>query len=600
VAPVHSEKFRYRPDRPLESCGSCHQEVARTFAASSHGKALAEKLKGAPDCLACHRHPLTRRTWSGDEASLKVAQEKVCLSCHRDDPDVKARMAPRAGFIAAYEKSVHGAALLAGNGSAANCVDCHGSHEMRHGMDPEARVSKTRIPATCARCHPGEAEKFAQSVHAAALRRGNLDAPACTDCHGEHDILLHSDPRSPVASKNVSEKVCSPCHSSLKLSEKYGIPSDRARTFADSFHGLAIRGGGTVEVANCASCHGAHDIKASDDPTSSVNRANLAVTCGRCHPGANWRFTVGPVHVSTDQARSPILYWIATLYVALIVVVVGGMFLHNLIDFIRKARHKLKVRRGESAEAPAGRALYLRMTPGERWQHGALMLSFTVLVVTGFMLRYPDAWWVHAIRRLSDHAFESRSRAHRIAAGVMILASAAHLGYLAFTRRGREFFRDMLPRRRDFSDVRANLLHNLGVSRRKALFGRFSYMEKMEYWALVWGTLVMAVTGLIMAFENFFISLLTKLGWDISRTVHFYEAWLATLAILVWHLYYVVFNPEVYPMNTAWLSGRLPESVMAEEHPLELQELRQKAAESGASETEGSKGEGGASAGTGS
>ena len=215
-----------------------------------------------------------------------------------------------------------------------------------------------------------------------------------------------------------------------------------------------------------------------------------------------------------------------------------------------------------------------RRALGERLQHGALMLSFTVLVITGFMLRYPEAWWVHGIRRLSDHAFEARSLAHRIAAVVMITASVAHLIYLAGTRRGREFLRDMLPRRRDVSDAGQNLLHNLGVASRKPRFGRFSYMEKMEYWALVWGTLVMAVTGVIMAFENLFISLLTKLGWDISRTVHFYEAWLATLAILVWHLYYVIFNPEVYPMNTAWISGRMPESVMAEEHALELETLQ--------------------------
>jgi len=586
IVAVHSEKFKYRADRPVESCGACHREIARTFAASAHGKAFAAQLKGAPDCLACHRHPLTRKTWKGDEASLKVAQEKLCLSCHRDDPDVRAKMAPKAGFIAAYEGSVHGAALLGGNAAAANCVDCHGSHEMRHGMDPEAKVNKARIPATCAQCHPREAEKFGQSVHAAALKRGNLDAPACTDCHGEHNILLHSDPRSPVASKNVSAQVCSPCHSSLKLSEKYGIPSDRARTFADSFHGLAIRGGGTVEVANCASCHGAHDIKASSDPTSPVNRANLAVTCGRCHPGANWRFTVGPVHVSEEQAKSPLLYWIATLYIGLIVAVVGAMFLHNLIDFLRKARHQLEARRGERAEPPAGYALYLRMTLGERLQHATLMLSFTVLVVTGFMLRYPDAWWVQGIRRLSDHAFDSRSLAHRIAAAVMMLASLAHLIYLACTRRGREFFRDILPRRRDLADARTNVLHNLRVSRRAARFGRFSYMEKMEYWALAWGTLVMAATGVVMAFENLFIALLTKLGWDISRTIHFYEAWLATLAILVWHLYYVIFNPEVYPMNTAWLSGKMPESVMAREHPLELEALRKQAEAQAAATTQ--------------
>ncbi|HEU5181812.1 MAG TPA: cytochrome B, partial [Candidatus Polarisedimenticolia bacterium] len=250
VVPVRSEKFRYRTDRPLESCGACHQEVARTFASSAHGKALKAQAKGAPGCLSCHNQPLTPRSWTKDGASLKVAQEKVCLSCHLDDSDVKARMGPRAGFIAAYQGSVHGAALLAGNAAAANCVDCHGSHEMRQGMDPEARVNKTHIPETCARCHAVEAEKYAQSVHAAGLRRGNRNAPVCTDCHGEHNILYHADPRSPVAARNVSAQVCTPCHSSVKLSEKYGIPSDRGRTFADSFHGLAIRGGGTVEVAN--------------------------------------------------------------------------------------------------------------------------------------------------------------------------------------------------------------------------------------------------------------------------------------------------------------------------------------------------------------
>ncbi|HEU5180273.1 MAG TPA: cytochrome b/b6 domain-containing protein, partial [Candidatus Polarisedimenticolia bacterium] len=324
------------------------------------------------------------------------------------------------------------------------------------------------------------------------------------------------------------------------------------------------------------SCHGAHDIKASADPTSSVNRANLSLTCGRCHPGATRRFSVGSVHVTMEKAKEPILYWIATLYVGLIVVVVGGMFLHNLLDFLRKSSHRLKVRRGEAAEEIHGHALYLRMTLAERLQHGALMLSFTVLVITGFMLRYPEAWWVQGIRRLSDHAFDLRSLSHRTAAVVMIGASLAHLYYLACTRRGREFFKDMLPCRRDVTDARQNLLHNLGLPAAKPRFGRFSYMEKMEYWALVWGTLVMAVTGVIMAFENLFISWLTKLGWDISRTVHFYEAWLATLAIIVWHLYYVIFNPEVYPMNTAWLSGRMPESVMAEEHPLELEALRRR------------------------
>jgi cytochrome b subunit of formate dehydrogenase len=117
---------------------------------------------------------------------------------------------------------------------------------------------------------------------------------------------------------------------------------------------------------------------------------------------------------------------------------------------------------------------------------------------------------------------------------------------------------------------------NLGLSKIKPKLGRFSYIEKAEYWALVWGTIVMTVTGLIMWFDNTFIGLFTKLGWDIARTIHYYEAWLAFLAIVIWHFYFVIFNPDVYPMNIAWLKGNISEEEMAEEHPAELEEIKRK------------------------
>ena len=86
----------------------------------------------------------------------------------------------------------------------------------------------------------------------------------------------------------------------------------------------------------------------------------------------------------------------------------------------------------------------------------------------------------------------------------------------------------------------------------------------------------MAGTGLIMWFDNYFMALLTKLGWDISRTIHFYEACLATLAILVWHFYFVILNPHIYPMSTAWFTGNISEEEMEEDHPLELRRLKNK------------------------
>jgi cytochrome b subunit of formate dehydrogenase len=444
---------------------------------------------------------------------------------------------------------------------------------MSHQADPSSRLSKMHIPGTCAKCHAAVAESYAGSIHAEAVRKGQTDAPVCTDCHGEHDILLHTDPRSPVAAGNVSARVCSPCHSSVALTEKYGIASDRFQTFADSYHGLAIRGG-SIAAANCASCHGAHDIRPSSDPASSVNPANLKATCGQCHPGANQRFAEGQVHVRLSEEDEPLLYWIATAYITLIIVVVGGMFAHNLGDFIRKTIRRLRIRSGEYAAEPTDHTRYLRMSLNERLQHAALGLSFIVLVITGFMLRYPEAWWVIRIRGLSDRVFELRGILHRIAGVLMVGASLWHVGYLAGTIRGRRLVRDLVPGARDVIDGLVGFGHNLGLTSKRPMFGRFGYVEKSEYWALVWGTIVMAVTGVIMWFEDPAIRLLGKLGWDVARTIHFYEAWLAALAILVWHIYYVIFNPDVYPMSTAFLTGKITESEMAEEHPLELAEIK--------------------------
>jgi cytochrome b subunit of formate dehydrogenase len=563
---------KFSREHLASSCGECHADVKEHFDSSAHGRAIARGIASAPDCITCHQNRIVGLGTGADSLDSKLAQEKVCLSCHLDNPDVRSRSSPSAGFIAAYETSVHGAALRKGRAAAANCVDCHGSHEMKKGLEASATVNKGHIAQTCSQCHAAIAGDFAESVHGKALAKGNGDAPTCTNCHGEHTILRHTDPRSPVASQNVSQQVCAPCHSSVALTAKYGLSADRFKTFSDSYHGLAMRGG-SVEAANCASCHGTHNIKSSSDSTSMVNKANLAQTCGKCHKGANQRFSIGSVHVTMVAKEEPVLYWISSAYLILILVTVGGMLFHNLLDFVKKAKRKLRLRQGLIFEEPRGHALYLRMTLSERIQHGTLLVSFVVLVVTGFMLRFPETWWVEAIHRLSDRVFDLRSLIHRIAAVLMVGAGVYHLYHISFTRRGRELIRDLLPRLQDGRDAIAVMKYNLGISRFKPKFDRFSYIEKSEYWALIWGTVVMAVTGCVMWFDNTFIGLLTKLGYDITRTIHYYEAWLATLSILVWHLYYVIFNPDAYPVNLAFWKGTLTEAEMAEEHPLELERL---------------------------
>lgn len=578
VVAVKQPAFPFADGPQPRACGKCHETARDRFLTSAHGRAFSAKQANAPDCLTCHRDPVVPAPKSATTLAQKLAQTKQCESCHVGKDSVAGQSLRGEKFVADFEQSVHGAALHGGKVEAANCVDCHGAHEMNRAVAGGRRVDKQGVAETCATCHKKTGHEFAGSVHAAALRKGNADSATCTDCHGEHDIRSHRDPTSPINAKNVAQQVCADCHASLKLTKKYGIASHTFQTFSDSYHGLAVRGG-SVEVVNCASCHNSHAIKSQDDPTSTIHKANLVETCGQCHPGANTRFSVGKVHVSPETANgedgsSPILHLISTLYVVLIFGVIGGMVAHNGLDFVKKIRRKLAIQKGLIEEEHVAHRLYLRMTVHERWQHGVLVISFCVLVATGFMLRYPEAWWVAAIRNTSTSAFEWRGLLHRVAGVVMIASGVWHFWYLAFTKLGRALFFALLPRKRDLTDPFAVLKYNLGLARTKPEFGRFSYIEKTEYWAMMWGSILMGITGAILWFDNLSIGFFTKLGFDISRTIHFYEAILATLAIVVWHFYFVIFNPDVYPMNLAWLTGQMSEKEMIEEHPAELARLK--------------------------
>jgi cytochrome b subunit of formate dehydrogenase len=556
-------------------CARCHTEVSGHYAASDHGKALAQGVKGAPSCIDCHgEHEVVSPADTAAKTS-RLKEAAMCLTCHVDNPEVRARVGPSAGFISSYEQSVHGQALHGGNTAAATCTDCHGSHDMMKGSNPASQVAKRRIAETCAQCHADVSSQYVASIHGKAVTAGEEASATCTDCHGEHGILSPSNPNSPVAPTNVSAQVCSPCHASVSLTRKYGLRSDRFQSFEDSYHGLATRAG-SVEVANCASCHGVHDIKPSSDPTSRIAPANLAATCGSCHPGATQSFTMGAVHVIATAGNDDILSIIATVYIVLIVVIIGGMLAHNLLDFVRRSRRKLQQRRGLLPVHTPPHRLYLRMTVSERVQHGTFAMSFTLLVVTGFALRFPDAWWVAPFRDLSPWTFNLRGLLHRVAGVVMLVGSLYHMGYLAGTARGRQLVRDLMPTWKDFTDVLQLLRYNLGWAPHRPRFGRFSYMEKAEYLALVWGTALMAVTGIILWFDNTFMNLLTKLGWDIARTVHYYEAWLAMLSILVWHFYFVIFSPDAYPVNLTAFTGMMTEEEMEDEHSLELEAIKRR------------------------
>ena len=210
-----------------------------------------------------------------------------------------------------------------------------------------------------------------------------------------------------------------------------------------------------------------------------------------------------------------------------------------------------------------------RMTTNQRWQHLLLLVSFIVLVVTGFALKYPDSWLAVALG-MSERL---RSLTHRIAGVVMIGAGVYHLVYITLTRSGRRLILDFAPGRKTPLDAWGTMRYYLGLSPHKPQFSRFNYAEKAEYWALVWGSVLMAVTGIMMWAKVTVGSLLARWCVDAATAIHFYEAVLATLAIVVWHFYQVFFDPDVYPMNWAWWDGKMSRKHYEEEHALDKETL---------------------------
>jgi formate dehydrogenase gamma subunit len=495
---------------------------------------------------------------------------ETCGKCHGDKSVMQGSGISDRPFLS-YRESVHAQAVARGNTAAAVCTDCHNGHDIQPASNSQSSIARVNIAATCGKCHQTESSEFVQSVHGQAVTRGVSRAPACTDCHGIHDIKGPFDQTTATATTAIATESCAKCHEGVALTQEFGVASGRVSSYEDSYHGLASRLGSKV-VANCASCHGVHSILPSSDSRSMISANNLPQTCGQCHLGASANFAKGKIHLtsglvsevaSTDLGvrGTRIVRWI---YLPLIFLVIGGMLIHNALIWRKKLAAKRRQER-----------TIVRLSPNQRVQHWFLLTSFITLVLSGFALQYPDSWlaWL-----LGGSEFLRRI-IHRVAAVVMILAGIYHVLYLALWSEGRLWLRDMWPRLKDVKDLIGNFGYYLGVSRAKPKIARFGYAEKAEYWAVVWGTIVMALTGLMIWYKISVFGFLPRWWIDIALAVHFYEAVLASLAIIVWHFYQVIFDPDVYPVNFAFIDGRVSEESFKEEHELAYEQMKEQAAQ---------------------
>ncbi len=537
--------------KAVTRCRDCHAKTVDRVRASVHAETGGPiPAKKHPRCNSCHGkiHAMVSAT---DPASPvhPTHLPETCGKCHADPT-----LAAEAGVtlvqpIAAYNASVHAKAVAAGK-KAATCTSCHGAHAILPSSDEHSPTNRKNVPATCGACHKEIAAAFATSVHGQAAALGIREAPVCTDCHGEHRILGPGDVGSPVFASSVPKMTCGRCHGDVRLTEKFNLKATAVTAFEDSFHGLAGRAG-SVSVANCASCHGVHDILPSSNPRSHVHPDNLSATCGACHPGAGKTFAIGRVHVASNNRAEihPAVYWVRFGYLWVIWLTISGMVLHNLLDLRRKAL--LTTPRPVIAMTERRR----RMSRGFRIAHALLLGSFSVLAWSGFALKYPDAWWAAPLLVWEPY-FAFRGWLHRGAALVLLTTGAFHVVHLAVDPRARATIRAMRPTLHDLRELRERVAWFVGRRRTMPRSPELGYVEKIEYLAVVWGTIVMAVSGFVLWFSTWSLAHLPKWVTDVATTIHFYEAVLAALAILVWHFYFVFFDPLVYPMDSTWITGR--------------------------------------------
>jgi formate dehydrogenase gamma subunit len=540
----------------------------------------AEEIKNSA-CLDCHSDKTLYKTNAAgkgismfvDEAKLAASVHKTntCAGCHADitskHPDDNIAAQPpncakcHVKQSETYGASVHGLALARGQKDSAACSDCHDGHTILPPSSLDSPLHFSHLAQTCGACHDQAAKDVAESVHGRAIAAGHRDAPTCTDCHSEHKIVALTS-SSPL---KISAEVCSNCHASERMNTKYNLPPDRVKTFFESYHGLAAQYGSTL-AANCASCHGVHKILPSTDPRSTIYSTNLALTCGKCHPGATDNFAQSKVHVNITTASSgdglgtKVNWWVRRAYLVLIVGTIGFMLAHNCFLFGRKL----------AARYRAADLSVLRMNLSQRWQHLTLAASFIILAVTGFALKFPDSW----VAKLLGSNEMFRRWSHRLAGVVLLAVGIYHIYYILTSPDGRRLVKDLLPVKKDISDLTLNASYLVGLREDKAKIGRFGYAEKMEYWAVIWGTIIMGVTGLMIWFKMDVTRFLPRWVVDVALTVHYYEAILACLAIVVWHFYHVIFDPDVYPLNWACWNGKVSSHWHDEEHPLEGKPLK--------------------------
>ncbi len=523
-----------------QNCVGCHTNVKLVR------KEHKEKLPITVGCVKCHTEK-----WEAQKESLNPEHKRLGVVMEQID---------------SYMHSVHARPNINDQSKTnATCHDCHDAHNIGTLGSSQRAEHRLKNPEVCGRCHEKQKEAYMTSIHGQELlEKQNSEAAVCSDCHTTHNIASpDTDSTKLVVTKN-----CGNCH------------EESQKTYLRSYHGQVSRLG-YANTAKCFDCHGSHELKKVDDPSSTVHLNNRLESCQTCHKDAPEGFLSFHAHGNADDFERYPAIWITAKFMNLLII---GVFLffwtHVILWFYREYQDR---KQGKSYVAPAyfpeDTVYFRRFTTVWRVIHLLFAVSTMTLVLTGSTLLFSHTGWAVFVMELLGGP-KAEAIIHRTAATVWLGVFLLHVliaSYNVFIAQ-RKTFRwfgptSMIPNWQDWHDLKGMFRWFFGKAERPS-FDRWSYWQKFDYWAPFWGVGVIGLSGLMLFFPTKTAIILPGFVFNIATIVHAEEALLATIFLFTVHFFNAHFRPDKFPMSTTIFTGAIPLEEFKHEHKLEYERLQ--------------------------
>ena len=553
-------------------CSICHAEVVTDYRESIHGTLHAAGDADAPTCLDCHDKHSTQLHTIPTSPTFARNVPALCARCHREGEKAAVRILSTGpednrrvdNIVQSYEDSIHGKGLLrSGLIVTATCTNCHTTHRELPPADPRSSVNSDHVADTCGSCHHGIEEVFKTSVHWKGNTKTDRPLPTCEDCHTSHTIG-----RTDMADfRMLMMEQCGRCH------------EGEAETFFDTYHGKVSRLG-AAGAAKCYDCHGTHAILPPDNPKSALSRENVVDTCANCHEGAHRRFAGYLTHATHhDVKKYPWLFWTFWGMTALLAGTLSFGMIHTGAWLFRLWRTREEWIVHKHAVVDEKAKVFRRFTSSQRTMHVTMILSFFTLSLTGMALKFSYMRWARGLSTVLG-GFDTMGVLHRIGAIVLITIFGLHVRQVVRKRRDENRtwksiltgWDTILFTKQDLLDLWGSIKWFFGRGVRPK-YGRYTYWEKFDYFAVFWGVGIIGGTGMVLWFPELFTYVLPGWSVNVATIIHSDEALLATAFIFTVHFFNTHFRPDKFPMDPVIFTGRVPIDEYKHDKPAEWEEL---------------------------